>query len=257
MFLSRIQLTDGIRQHSQLGRVLQKSSYGMHSLLWDLFPQGERFLFREESSAEQLQAPNNRPLYYVLSQYEPAQQSPLFDIQTKAFRPALSSGDTLHFKLRANPTVSRQVEGKRLSQRHDVMMDAQRTWLLDACAKRELVPGVNLTKGALKQLLLRHEPGSSSDAARKLEHELDQVMESAAAEWLRSRGLRHGFEIGAVQCTGYRWHALPEKHRQAGFSSVDYDGVLTVTDPALFLQTLAAGLGPSKAFGCGLLLVRR
>src|SRR5690606_14332601 len=97
-------------------------------------------------------------------------------------------------------------------------MDAQRKWLLDACAKRELTVGINPTKGILKKLLLQHEQGSSSEAARRLEQELYQAMESAAAEWLRSRGRKNGFELSAVQCTGYRWHALPEKHRLAGFS---------------------------------------
>ncbi len=257
MFLSRIQLTDGIRQYSQLGRVLQKSSYGIHSLLWDLFQQGERFLFREESSREQLQTANNRPLYYVLSRQQPVQQSPLFDIQTKAFLPALTSGDVLHFKLRANPTVSRQAEGKRLSQRHDVLMDAQRNWLLDACTQRGLNPGESQNKGVLKRLLLAHQDFCSDKGARMLKRELDQAMDRAAGEWLRSRGGKHGFELSTVLCTGYRWHALPEKHRQAGFSSVDYDGTLTVTEPELFIQTLYAGLGPSKAFGCGLILVRR
>lgn len=257
MYLSRIQLTDGIRQHSQLGRVLQKSSYGMHSLLWDLFGQGDRFLFREESSEEQLQTQNNRPLYYVLSKGKPSSQSPLFDIQTKAFDPVLNPGDKLNFKLRANPTVTRQVEGKRLSQRHDVLMDAQRKWLLEACRQRNLPCQGNLNKSTLKQLLLKHREFNSKEGARMLERELSQTMESTAAQWLRTRGGKNGFELGAVQCTGYRWHALPEKNRQAGFSSLDYEGVLNVTDPAVFLQGICTGLGPSKAFGCGLMLVRR
>lgn len=257
MFLSRIQLTDIIRQYSQLGRILQKSSYGMHSLLWDLFPEGERFLFREESGAEQLQTADNRPLYYVVSQHEPLQKSPLFSIETKVFRPVLSVGDILHFKLRANPTVSRQVEGKRLSQRHDVLMDAQRKWLLDACRQSGLDPGTNYKKRALRELLLQHESFAAKGGAKMLDRELDVVMESAAKNWLCSRGQVCGFDVGAVESTGYRWHALPEKGRQAGFSSVDYDGFLTVTDADLFQKILGMGLGPSKAFGCGLMLIRR
>jgi len=35
--------------------------------------------------------------------------------------------------------------------------------------------------------------------------------------------------------------------------SARYDGILEVTDPAAFTATLAAGIGPAKAFGCGLL----
>ena len=33
--------------------------------------------------------------------------------------------------------------------------------------------------------------------------------------------------------------------------------VLTVSDPLAFAVALAGGIGPAKAFGCGLLLVRR
>jgi CRISPR system Cascade subunit CasE len=41
------------------------------------------------------------------------------------------------------------------------------------------------------------------------------------------------------------------------FSAVDFSGELLVTDPKLFQQALFDGLGHAKAFGCGLLLVRR
>lgn len=256
MYLSRIQLTDNILEGSQLGRVLQKNSYGMHSLLWDLFEKGERFLFREENSKDQLQTVNNRPLYYVLSQQEPEQSSPLFNIQTKSFIPVLKIGDVLSFKLRANPTVSRRVEGKRLSQRHDILMDAQRQWLLSACQERDIDPGA-LHKSDMKQLLLKHSDFNSPKGSKAFDVALKNAMDQAAKQWLQSRGDKHGFAVQSVQSTGYRWHALPEKHRQAGFSSMDYDGVLTVTAPDIFIQSLKSGLGPAKAFGCGLMLIRR
>lgn len=41
------------------------------------------------------------------------------------------------------------------------------------------------------------------------------------------------------------------------FSTVDYAGYLTVTEPVLFLQALRSGLGKSKALGCGLLMIKR
>jgi len=59
------------------------------------------------------------------------------------------------------------------------------------------------------------------------------------------------------QAEGYRWHALPKKGRSAGFSSVDFDGEVEVTDQNLFVNALFAGIGPAKGFGCGLMLVRR
>lgn len=40
------------------------------------------------------------------------------------------------------------------------------------------------------------------------------------------------------------------------FSTVDFSGERTVTDPGLFGTALPTGIGHAKAFGCGLLLVR-
>ena len=40
------------------------------------------------------------------------------------------------------------------------------------------------------------------------------------------------------------------------FSSVDYSGVLVVNDPERFLQRLAVGFGKSRAFGCGMMMIK-
>ena len=39
--------------------------------------------------------------------------------------------------------------------------------------------------------------------------------------------------------------------------SVQFDGVLQVVEPALFVHAIAAGIGSGKAFGFGLLSVAR
>lgn len=45
--------------------------------------------------------------------------------------------------------------------------------------------------------------------------------------------------------------------RSGKIQTVLFDGVLTVTDAITFKQEVAHGIGPAKAFGCGLMLVRR
>ena len=40
-------------------------------------------------------------------------------------------------------------------------------------------------------------------------------------------------------------------------SNLDFEGQLEVTDPVVFLEKVKAGFGPQKAFGCGLMLLRR
>lgn len=255
MYLSRIELTDAISEQSQLGLLLRDRSYGIHRLLWDLFSNNERFLFREENAQEQMARSRALPIYYVVSNTEPKSASPIFTVTTKAYAPILKAGDQLLFRLRANPTVAKKQGPDKKSQRHDVVMNAQRTWLHHACGERNL--DMAGEKKALRQRLLNHADFAGKSGEEKLSAYLEDAIQSAAVAWLAERGEKHGYELQSVQATGYRWNALPEKGRDAGFSSMNYEGVLKVIEPEKFVDMLGAGLGPSKAFGCGLMLIRR
>lgn len=256
MFLSRIQLQDSIRDDSRLGIMLKNKSYAIHQLLYDLFENKSRFLFREESTKEQLGHPRNTPVYYVLSEEAPLQNTIIFDVNTKSFEPKLKIGDQLGFRLRANPTVAKPVAGKKNSKRHDVIMNAQREWLIHACEERGL-PSEG-QKSDLKKVLLDH-PDYKQEGVQKIQSSLHNQMQHAAKQWLLKKSEKNGFTIQSsqLQATGYRWNALPEKGRNAGFSSMDYEGVMTVVKPDQLVQLLKQGVGPAKAFGCGLMLIRR
>ena len=41
------------------------------------------------------------------------------------------------------------------------------------------------------------------------------------------------------------------------YSTLDFEGVLTVSDPDTLLPAIARGFGAAKAYGCGLMLIRR
>ena len=56
---------------------------------------------------------------------------------------------------------------------------------------------------------------------------------------------------------GYRQMALPGKGRNASFSTLDYSGLATVTDSDLLRRALTAGVGHTRSYGCGLLMVKR
>ncbi|MDP2347148.1 MAG: type I-E CRISPR-associated protein Cas6/Cse3/CasE [Gammaproteobacteria bacterium] len=251
MYLSRIQVAPSIAEHSQLGFMLKDRSYGIHRLLWDLFTAPNRYLYREESTREQLGSIHNLPLYYVLSETAPTAKSPIFEIESKPFNPVLIAGDQLAFRLRANPTVARKQNGDKKSKRHDVVMNAQRNWLIKSCEEKGLKP--EGTKSQLRNLLAEH----GQLQTKALDAQLNEVMNTAALGWLEKRGSSCGFQLMSAQATGYRWHALPEKSRAAGFSSMDYEGVLTIEEPQQFVKMMGQGLGPSKAFGCGLMLIRK
>ena len=202
--------------------------YGQHQVLWRLFdlpPKEERtiqrapFLFRAEQQ-------DGLPVFYVLSAQCPQDRQNLWRVEAKPYAPNLRPGDHLAFKLRVNPTVSRSAKGER-GRRHDVVMDA----------KQRL---------GWKEL---PETGRSS---------LAYLAYEAGARWLRDRQTRLGVHIGNtdLRVDGYRtWRQRNGK--RIALSTLDFEGGITVIDAPQFRAALLDGIGPAKAFGCGLLLVRR
>jgi len=289
MFFSRIRLRPEIYRSTQLATVITQNPYDMHRLFWDLFTDEKKrnFLFREEIAREQLgirAGARGEPVYYVVSTTRPAEDNPIFQVDEKVYQPKLDHGDRLQFRLRANPIISRK--GKK----HDVPMDAQRQFLASLCTELGLqsqLPGSS-KKGDLKRVLLTQVDGSLDDKlttllagnpryadrlnqtlslSDKLEWVLKAAVEGAVEQWMVTQGERHGFEVCVdnyeqlkLQSSGYLWHSLREKDKNAkkpGFSSVDFNGELKVTDASKTRNALFYGIGRSKAFGCGLLLVKR
>jgi len=82
--------------------------------------------------------------------------------------------------------------------------------------------------------------------------------------WLQTRAAACGFALARgdddtplVRVTGYRPHRLFRSGGEAlQFSSLDFDGTLTVVDPERLHAGVHRGIGGGKAFGCGLLLLR-
>ncbi|AUQ23910.1 type I-E CRISPR-associated protein Cas6/Cse3/CasE [Dickeya zeae] len=157
--------------------------------------------------------------YYLLSACAPRQDHNLFEVETKPWQPQLNAGMQLAFSLRANPVVTRQ------KKRSDVLMDAKYQ------AKAQ-----------------------GADAA-----EIWPRQQQAATDWLVRQGEQWGFEVNACRVDGYqrqRWYK-PQQTEPVSFSSVDFDGLLRITDAERFAQAVSEGLGKSRALGCGLLLLRR
>lgn len=80
--------------------------------------------------------------------------------------------------------------------------------------------------------------------------------------WLMARGERGGFRLaGEGSFDGVRIDALPPVGRggrgRAGIHvrPVRYEGAMEVIDAELLRNALRAGIGPAKAYGCGLLSV--
>jgi len=208
-----------------------------HRVVWTLFgdaPDRTRdFLWREAEPG----------LYYFLSERAPEDRHGLFEIETpKPFAPVLATGDRLSFSLRANATVARGGGPGKRGKPCDVVMDA----------------------------LYRVPKGERAEART-------EAVDAAGRAWLEKQGAKSGFAIPlrpraaeaegeddgegspgcAVSVMGYRTLRLGRAGAPARLGILDIEGVLEVCDPAAFVASIARGFGRAKAFGCGLMLIRR
>ena len=199
-----------------------------HRLVWSLFA-GEKearrdFLFRREDAA----SGRGRATFLVLSHRPPNLDTVLFDVETKEFAPALKPGDRLSFSLLANPAVNRPDPARPgRMRRHDVVMDA------------------------LKEI----EKGEERRKARP------RLIEEAGRAWLDHRAHSAGFALAnetPLRIDGYDSIEVGRQGQRSIRTSVlQFDGAIEVRDPPLFLEKLAEGFGRARAFGCGLMLIRR
>jgi len=223
MYLSRIRFNTSSGAINILADTLRSGGYGSHQLLWQLFTDDayRSFLFREDQI---LDGPlKGTPQYLVLSRTPPRDKNGVFLLETKPFAPRLAAGQRLGFSLRANPTVFSH--GKR----HDVLMHAK------------------------KQLPDRENVGLDEKA---------KVMEEAAINWLcnamRTTSWGISIDVPPVILSQRQNQTIKTNSGQnISFTSVDYEGVLSVTDPERLITTIENGVGKARAFGCGLLLLRR
>src|SRR5690554_3170440 len=206
MFLTRVLPSNGFMLSRLAERANGGDAYAQHQLLWQLFPaQSDRqFLFRYEQG-------RNGPCYYLLSQTEPESGFHGIQMLSKRFRPRLKVGEQLAYTLRANPTrmLKSGTPGQR-GQRVDVLMHAK----LQAQARGD-------TGNDIAQLQLQ-----------------------AAQTWLMEpeRQARLGVEFPIEpEVTEHQQHQVFKSRGKGGrskpiqFTSVNYQGILTVIDPDLFV----------------------
>ena len=159
--------------------------------------------------------------FLTLSARPPQSMDLFVPHDVKEFAPVLYPGQPLDFMLHANATRM-----KRDGQRVDVVMDA-----------------------------LRDLPRETRASERMA------VAGREGFAWLARQGETAGFRVLRAEACDYVTEALqgyrgPRKG-QPQFGIIDLAGRIEVTDPATFLAQLARGFGRAKAFGCGLMLIRR
>jgi CRISPR system Cascade subunit CasE len=246
VFLSRVELSPRAAEREAFWREVARP-YGAHQALWNLFArdsvQKRDFLFRAEESP-------GRTSFLVLSSDRPEMPADgLWRIESRPFAPALRAGQRLGFRMRASPVVrqGQRVDGKtnRRVHRHDVVMHLTKSLV----AEGKPLPG--LTE-RVRDAGLRWLRQQATRAGFRL---VEEEVEAIGQDGLLDAG---GPTRAALRVEGYRQHRIVRRGATAiRFSTLDFEGLIEVTDPAVFLTKVQAGFGPQKAFGCGLMLLRR
>ncbi len=205
-----------------------------HRLVWTLFPGHNAvrdFLWRTEGKGK----------FMILSARQP-QNSCLFEpLESKPFAPVLRTGDQLAFMLRANATRDR-----RSDPQDDIAAGAGRR------------SGKDHRVDVVMHWMREQERGSLSISPRA--YRRTDAAEKAGQHWLASQGTRKGFSVDRGLLTIEDYRVIQLKRRSGGhatFGTLDFRGLLTVRDPEVFIEALIAGFGRAKAYGCGLMLIRR
>jgi CRISPR system Cascade subunit CasE len=228
LHLSRVRLRDDASVGALAGLLLDENGDAhaakVHRLIWSLFadePGRQRdFLWRDDGGEAW-----RRRTFLTLSARPPQDAVRLFDFETKPFAPVLAPGQRLRFRLRASPSINLPDPSAKRGKRKDPV-------------------SVALNKLPEKGRTQR-----------------DDVIQQVGRAWLERQGARTGFtltEPTLLRVDGEDHRALPRSGMRdpIRFSVLDFEGLLEVTDPALFLTGLAKGFGRAKAFGCGLMLIR-
>ena len=198
-----------------------------HHLIWSLFAD------RPDRRRDFLWAATGPDAFVILSARHPHDRHNLFHTERgQLFTPALTAGDPVAFHLHANPVVSRRRDRKpRRVAKHDIITN-----------------------------VLRREP----EADRR--NRFDEAVRTRGFEWLKTQGGARGFSVAPheVRIHDYRRHEITRRSKRGRrrgrsgnprYATLDFDGVLTVTDPDRFRRAVAAGFGSSRTWGCGLMLI--
>lgn len=83
------------------------------------------------------------------------------------------------------------------------------------------------------------------------------VREEEQRQWMERKASQGGFSITSLRVVPHNVVEGEKKADKTGlmFTSITYDGTLSITDPERFRDTLEDGVGSGKGFGFGLLSV--
>ncbi|MCX6698350.1 MAG: type I-E CRISPR-associated protein Cas6/Cse3/CasE, partial [Methanomicrobiales archaeon] len=166
------------------------------------------------------------PAFFCVSDRAPINREGIWLVESKPYAPVVKKGQVFSFVLRANPIRAKR-DDEHKQHRHDVVMEVKNR--------------------------LKEKPGV-------LPREAD-IVQQAGFVWLAQKGDANGFSIRAedIRADGYLQHRFKNTRgdHEIRISTLDFTGLLMVTDPDQFVQALFTGIGPAKGFGCGMMMIKR
>lgn len=128
-----------------------------------------------------------------------------------------------------------------------------------------------LKKGQQWEFRLRANPVKSLPVEGGRGKVIPHVTAAQQLGWLAKKAPRHGFSIGSdddpdgfsAQVTGRTDRRFSRKSKDSGarrtvtIRQAQFDGVLVIEDVETFRSALTKGVGRGKAYGCGLITLKR
>lgn len=222
MYFSKITLRKNSGSLDKIKSYTNENGYTYHQLIWNLFsennPDKKRdYIYRSDFD-------NMWPNFIAISKTYPIDQDGLWEINTKSYQPVIKNGENLYFILRVNPRVFCG-NGIYKNKYIDIIQQAFYNF---------------------------------RNTKRKSKSE---IIQSVGIDWISQRNKRNGFTINEKNTIVDKFEKhIVNKLKQKdyiSFSAIDFRGQLKVNDSEKFIHTLHNGIGAAKAFGCGLLLIRR
>ena len=222
MLISRVQLRPDAAGKTEC-REQVPDAYHLHSLVWDLFadtPDRKRdFIYRQDLA-------RGLPAFFCVSDRAPDDQKGIWHVESKPYAPLVKTGEAFSFVLMANPIRAKR-DDEHKQHRHDVVMELKTR--------------------------LKEKPG-----VRPRESD---IVQQAGFDWLAQKSGANGFFIRAedIRADEYLQHRFRKTKgdHEIRISTLDFTGLLTVTDPDPFVRALFTGIGPAKGFGCGMMMIKR
>lgn len=216
MYLSQLHIDETAVEYDRFRELMSGDGYVPKALVWEAF--GDHPDRDRDFIYRPERDSTGPPTIYAASERRP-DPPPFMRTEVKPYDPDLREGLSLEFMLRANATVYKD------GSRHDVVTDAE--WRI-------------------------HNEGEP-------ERPHPQIVQEEGLAWLEERTERYGFALVPERTRVDTYRKLEfsaSNGHPVTIATFDYQGALRVTDPDRLREALFEGIGPSRAYGCGMMMVR-